>query len=240
MPGRDASRRESRSGTPVRGGRPPSPEKIFGLPRLVVAVGSGLVFALLLVGLLTLLSSRPDDEANAIRLPDQGRRHLAAGESFELYNSVPPTSGPHPVAGAPPGVYGAEEPAPFDTLPSAGAVLALLEQGGLALYYDPEALPSSDREALRAFVEALRPLRPLLLLMPLAGLANEAQPTVARAPIVVAAWRHLLPIAELDEEGRGALEEFVQPASAGGFYERFVLDSAARAATLTAAAEAGR
>src|SRR5207245_4945538 len=38
--------------------------------------------------------------------PDPGgRRHLAAGESYDNYNSNPPTSGPHTIGTAEPGVH---------------------------------------------------------------------------------------------------------------------------------------
>ena len=75
----------------------PRKRTIFGLPRMSFALLAGLLVAMIaLFGFQILF---PPSEVTEIRgiiaYPDQGRRHLADGETFNGYNSSPPTSGPH-------------------------------------------------------------------------------------------------------------------------------------------------
>ncbi|MEE9277735.1 MAG: DUF3105 domain-containing protein [Dehalococcoidia bacterium] len=228
-----AAEPEKRKGARGRERRAP-PGTILGMPRFVFVAGAGVVMAFLLITIVQDIVGTTDfdDIGDASLFPDQGRRHLVADETFDAYNSFPPTSGPQPALGAPPGIYGPDAAAPFDTIPDPVEFLPLLEQGGLVVYYDPEALVAAEVENLRAVVERLLTAQPDIALTPLEGLATN--PAGLQTPVVATAWRHLLPILSLDEDGLQALREFLAP-DPNGFFQRFVLDSGAPAATLSAA-----
>ena len=205
----------------------PRKRTIFGLPRMSFALLAGLLVAMIaLFGFQILFpASEVTEIRGIIAYPDQGRRHLAEGETFNGYNSSPPTSGPHhdelPVAG----VYGADESAPFDEIPQPEQMLPLLESGGVVVYYDPAHALAED---LLAWLRLLADNRPYLSAVPIDGLAARYD----GAPIVAAAWRTLLPVAapaadEEDDDGqpswRSQLEVFLSSGEAG-YYERYVLD----------------
>lgn len=76
---------------------------------------------------------------------NQGQEHLAAGQTYDLYNSDPPTSGPHAPAPVQWGVY--DTPIPAETL------VHNLEHGGsLILYNCPGGCPD-DVKQLEQFAE---------------------------------------------------------------------------------------
>lgn len=237
-----------RRGARGDGKRRARPQTVWGIPRTMFMIGIGLIFMTIVVFILPEIVSSSDDDdriefTKLRQFPDQGRRHLTAGATFDSYNSFPPTSGPQAEEGSPPGIYGPDEPAPFDVPPAPAEFLPLLELGGLVFYYDPGALPSSDAEELRAFVAAQLDLGRNVALAPIEQLAQRIKPAEASAPIIAAAWRHHLLIQALDEEGApipglddaGAeqLRAFAAP-DPDGYYERFILDPTAREAALRA------
>jgi len=76
---------------------------------------------------------------------NQGQEHLAAGQTYDLYNSDPPTSGPHAPAPVDWGIY--DTPIPAETL------VHNLEHGGsLILYNCPGGCPD-DVKQLEQFAE---------------------------------------------------------------------------------------
>lgn len=78
--------------------------------------------------------------------PDQGREHLAPGQTFDGYNSNPPTSGPHDPQPVPWGFY--DQPVPKEKL------VHNLEHGGLLLLFNcAEGCPELEQQ-LRLFAEA--------------------------------------------------------------------------------------
>ena len=211
-------------------------------------IGMGLIFMTIVVFILPEIvsSNGADDRIELTELrqfPDQGRRHLTEGATFDSYNSFPPTSGPQAEGGSPPGIYGLDEPAPFDVPPAPAEFLPLLELGGLVFYYDPGVLPSSDAEELRAFVADQLDLGRNVALAPIEQLTQRIEPAEASAPIIAAAWRHHLliqaldeegaPIPGLDDDGAEQLRAFAAP-DPDGYYERFILDPTAREAALRA------
>lgn len=205
----------------------PPKRTIFGLPRMSFALLAGLLVAL--IAMVVMQQVLPSPEVTEIRgivaYPDQGRRHLQEGETFGAYNSSPPTSGPHHDELPLVGVYGADEPAPFNAAPDPARMLPLLESGGVVVYYDP-AHELADE--LLSWLRLLAGNRPHLAAVPIEGLAAQYD----GAPIVAAAWRTLLPVAAptADEENddglpvwRAQLEVFLSSGEAG-YYERYVLD----------------
>lgn len=212
-----------------RGGSPPG--TILGMPRFLFIMGAGLAvfFVVILVSQQILGPVDLNDIGEVVRVPDQGRRHLTADEEFTAYNSLPATSGPQPAVGAAPGIYGPDEPEPFSTIPPPADFLPMLERGGMVIYYDPAVVTDRNLDALRARVERLLEGPRIMALVPLQGLADNALPLEARAPVVATAWRHLLAIRTLDEEGTIALAEFTA-ADPTGYYGRFILDDQAQPA----------
>ena len=215
----ERSSTERKRGARVQQGRE-RPNTILGLPRMIFFIMAGLVVVIIVTTIANQLVTPSDDIAGARRFPDQGRRHLAAGEDFALddYNSYPPTSGPQAAQSAAPGIYGPdEEDEAFREAPPFAELLPILEQGGIVIYYDPDRLSEIDVGALkRAFVEPARAAG--LTLLSLVAL-DDSLP----AAIVATAWRHALEIEVLDEAGQGLLGDFIAPAPTG-LYLRFVLD----------------
>ena len=205
----------------------PPKRTIFGLPRMSFALLAGLLVAL--IAMVVMQQVLPSPEVTEIRgivaYPDQGRRHLEEGETFGAYNSSPPTSGPHHDEIPPVGVYGADEPAPFDIAPDPVRMLPLLESGGVVVYYDPAHELAAE---LLSWLRLLAGNRPHLAAVPIDGLAAQYD----GAPIVAAAWKTLLPVdaPSADEDNddglpawRAQLEVFLSSGEAG-YYERYVLD----------------
>lgn len=198
---------------------------ILGLPRMIFFIMAGLVVVIIVTTIANQLVTPSDDIAGARRFPDQGRRHLAAGEDFALddYNTYPPTSGPQAEQGATPGIYGpGEEDEAFQQPPPFAELLPILERGGIVIYYDPGRVSDIDLGALkRSFVEPARAAGLTLLSLVALDLAPPDGSPIA--PIVATAWRHTLEIEVLDEAAQDLLRDFITPAPAG-LYLRFVLD----------------
>ena len=194
------------------------------MPRMLFAITLGLVVAVGGIFILNLVVDPVDDLeiADAVRHADQGRRHLEPGESFGDYNSFPPTSGPQSASAPEPGVYGADQPAPFNEVPEPSEFLPLLEQGGVVVYFDPSAASERDRETLQGLAFSRLERGHVIAIAPVEGLVDRA------AAVVATAWRHTLPLDQLTAEAREALELFLTDLTAGGFQGRFVLDAAGR------------
>ncbi len=204
----------SRLGDPVS---PPSrPATIFGLPRFIFLMSAGISVAVLVVIVIGQVVDVSDDIAGVTRFPDQGRQHLAEGELFTAYNSTPATSGPQEVLGVPAGNYGPDEEPPFDFQPTDAQLLPVLEAGGLAIHYDPDALDENQVEQLRDFADLARTATPNLVL--------TANPNL-ETPIAATAWTHLLSLDELGENFIDELARFVLDQE-DSFYRRFVLERA--------------
>ena len=209
-----------------RAGGPPAKRTIFGLPRMSFAILAGLLIAL--ISMFGLQLAFPSDDVTEIRgvvsFADQGRRHLADGESFDAYNSAPPTSGPHHAEAPRPGVYGADEPAPFNVIPSPDEMLPLLESGGVVVYYDPDHPVAKE---LLPWLKSLAGVRYNLSAVPVEGLTALHD----GSPIVAAAWHTLLPLPAPSEDDdkddlppyRTLMEVFLSSGEEG-YYERYVLD----------------
>ena len=135
--------------------------------------------------------SRPDYPYTVQTFDDQGTEHLEPGETYDLYNSDPPTTGPHAPAPAELGVH---------DLPVAKEVLPHnLEHGGVVLQYDCSAgeAPLDDagclnlRDELAAVTEANVADGKLVLMAPYSSMEH---------PIALTAWRTLDALDEFDEQ----------------------------------------
>lgn len=195
----------------------PPRRTIFGMPRLSVALLGGLLVAMIAVFALQMIF--PPEETLSVEgvqsFPDQGRRHLAEEDTFDAYNSYPPTSGPQPSEGAAADVYLPEPGAPDPV-----ELLPLLERGGVVVYYDPAVYTSAENPSgLLGAMQSLRQFRERLAVAPLEGIAD----TYEGATIVVAAWRTLLPVAAWNADGERQISAFLQNAP-DGYYDRYRLE----------------
>ena len=233
--GKGGGRTERRRGEKVQPGDRPKPNTILGMPRFIFFIMAALLVVIISTQVLGQVISPSDQIDGVLEFPDQGRRHLAAGESFDIdsYNSFPPTSGPQAAVGATPGIYSADaEDAAFRDTPAFASLLPILEQGGVVIYYDPARLGDDELAVLKAFVRVLRGdisdnqddnVRDLELITLVEF--DDSLP----AAIVATAWRHALEIDLLDDTSQDRIGEFVSPDPVG-LYERFVLETAAPAA----------
>ncbi len=185
---------------------------------MTVALLGGLMVAMIAVFAMQLIF--PPDEVSDVQgvqtFADQGRRHLQEGETFDAYNSSPPTSGPQlpesPVAD----VYLPDD----ELIPQPAEMLPLLERGGVVIYYDPEFYSDDeDPSDLLGAMQSLRQFRERLAVVPIEGLADQHD----GATIVAAAWRTLLAINQWDADGNEQLTAFMQN-SPDGYYDRYRLE----------------
>jgi hypothetical protein len=119
------------------------------------------------------------DEMNSI--------HVTRGETHELYNSNPPTSGPHygdSVAG--PGIKNEQLP---DEL-----VLHSMEHGAVVLWYRHD-LPESDVDKLKSVFSSASGKK---IMLPRENLDT---------PIALASWNYLLNLEVIDE---AKIKEFIE------------------------------
>ena len=165
-------------------------------PRLFVAAFAILAAAAVIVFLLSGgCDSRPDYPYPVQTFNDQGREHLPPGQTYDFYNSNPPTSGPHGPA-VEWGVH--DQPVPKEMLPHN------LEHGGVAILYDCAAgVPLDDARCrelvgqLAAVVNSNLSNRKLVLVVPYAGLEHR---------IALTAWRTLDTLNQFDE---GRVQAFI-------------------------------
>ena len=114
---------------------------------------------------------------------DQGQEHLAPGQTFDSYNSDPPTSGPHAPAPVDWGIY--DTPIPKETL------LHNLEHGGSLILYDcTGGCPDLVRQ-LTSSAESYMAGGRKVILAPYPGMSGT---------IALVAWRYLDTFDELDAE----------------------------------------
>lgn len=117
--------------------------------------------------------------------PDEGRDHLPPGESYDDYQTNPPTSGPHRIQPAPWGSY--------QDAPEQEALVHNLEHGGIVVHY--KDLSDEEIDALDRFVDSH-----------VNGVISAPNPDI-ESPIALAAWNH---IQECERMNTVAIEGFIQ------------------------------
>jgi hypothetical protein len=91
---------------------------------------------------------RPDYPYDVQTFEEQGREHLPVGQTYDFYNSAPPTTGPHAPAPAPWGVSDAALPKEVP--------VHNMEHGGIVIWYNCQAAsPPLDEAACRALRDQL-------------------------------------------------------------------------------------
>lgn len=159
-------------------------------PALILTAAG--VLAAIVIAVLVLTGggeSRPDYPFPFQTFEDQGRDHLAPGQTFDGYNSDPPTSGPHAPAPAPWGVSDAALPKEVP--------VHNLEHGGVVIWYDCAAgdQPLDDdacqqlRDQLAAITSSNADAGKLVLMTPYLGMDRR---------IALTAWRSLDSLDEFD------------------------------------------
>jgi hypothetical protein len=171
----------------------------------LLAIGGVLVVGVIILALVILFASGPNESAGT-QQPNDGGDHVAPGTTCrsaaapcgpDPYSSIPGTSGPHwdPSALANWGAY--------STPQNESQVIHNLEHGGIVIWYDPERVDTDGVNELTSYVNRQVSAgisgRFKFILSPWAGEGELP------APIAVTAWRQLL---ELDEVNTGALDNF--------------------------------
>jgi hypothetical protein len=149
---------------------------IIGVAVVVVIIGAGLVYA-----------SLSRDEVGQ-QFTDQGNRHLAESPASYIWNSRPPTSGPHAGNIASWGEHAETVPEWFQ--------VHNLEDGGVIIHYNcPEGCPETVA-ALRAIMDDYGTEQ--LLLHPYANMEST---------IALTAWTRVL---TLDAVDGGKIRAFIE------------------------------
>ena len=163
-----------------------------GLPNLWPVFGVAAALAAVIVVAVVVVTSgggdsRPGYPYSVQVFKDQGREHLSRGQTYDFYNSDPPTSGPHGPA-VDFGVH--DEPVAGESL------VHSMEHGGVVIAYDctaGEPLNDAECQALRdqlaAVVQSNISNRKLVLMAPYLDMERR---------IALTAWRTLDTLDELD------------------------------------------
>lgn len=151
------------------------------------------VLIIVVVGALAWFAKRdPIDgtvlEGRVQAFASEGAIHVPYGERVN-YRSNPPHSGAHYATPANPGFYRTQIP---DEV-----VVHNLEHGHIVLYYKPGALTGEDEEYVARLAKTYTATWAAFLAVPRAEMDH---------PLVLAAWRHLMPMETLD---RTLVEAFI-------------------------------
>jgi len=142
----------------------------------IVVLGGALAIA---VDLSQPEATPPPELADVETFPDMGVEHLAPGAPAPVYNSDPPTSGPHAQSPAPCGIYRQ----PVDDR----SQLHSMEHGAVVIQYDPD-LPEEQIELLEDINWS-----------PAAEVIVAPRPNNP-APVALTAWTKRLLLDEVDTD----------------------------------------
>lgn len=175
------------------GPRPPRPAPSLRRRLLTTAAWLALMALLSYFFWESFLYTPPEQDSSptlpGIFYPSQGNHHLQVGMAFTRYNSNPPTSGPHWLAGHP---YLLPSGAAIATPPQWGiyaeelpneTLVHSMEHGGVVIWYRPRGGCDASCEAdLRSLVKRYLARGHHLILVPSGSLDH---------PIAVTAWTRL-------------------------------------------------
>lgn len=108
------------------------------------------------------------------QFPDEGRNHVDPSTT-PVYNTDPPTSGPHYPTPTEPGFYTTEQ--------RPGHLVHALEHGNVVIYYDPARVTPADLDSLKALASNHKGDFDGIAVTP------RSDP---RYPIILTAWRAML------------------------------------------------
>ena len=120
------------------------------------------------------------------KMPDMGGEHVARGESHSVYNSNPPTSGPHWAGTAGPGIKTEIVP---DEL-----VLHSMEHGATVVWYK-EGLEQNEVDKIKEAFNSSSGKKIMLARKDL------------DVPVALTSWGYLLKLETIDE---GVIKEFIE------------------------------
>ena len=162
-------------------------------PRLLLIIAAMAAIAALAAWLLSSGGGggedRPDYPYDVQTFEDLGRDHLAPDQTYEMYNSEPPTTGPHSPAPAPWGVS--------DTTLAREVPVHNMEHGGVVIWYNcaagdlDEAACRELRDGLADITVAKGAEGKQVLMLPYADMD---------VLIALTAWSKLDTLDELDAE----------------------------------------
>jgi hypothetical protein len=160
-----------------------------------LVAGTAIFFALILALVVAVNLQRSQPVAGEETVQSLGNAHIAQDQVVNaIYNTTPPTSGPHYGALAEWGVY--REPIPYQVL------LHNLEDGGVVIYYQCPGGCDALVEQLTTIVDAYLGRNLRVVLAPnVPGWSNGVTGhTDMEAAIAVTAWNRILKMDEVNEE----------------------------------------
>lgn len=159
-------------------------------------LGGAAILLLLIAGVIYFNVRSAIPVAGEQKHNTQGNAHITSDQrNTFVYNSTPPTSGPHYGSLAQWGIH--REPVPYELL------LHNLEDGGVVIYYQcGDAGCDETRSALEAIVEPYDRADQHVVLAPNEPLWSDGVSSHSDmgAPIAVTAWSRLLTLDTVDEE----------------------------------------
>ena len=163
----------------------------YGLVALVVLAVLGVV-AFFVFRQTTSVPPEENDSTDlpGVFYPSQGNQHLPPGQTYDGYNSNPPTSGPHSQQWQPPGIY--REPIPKEVL------VHSMEHGMVLVLYNCPQGCEDLRGRLEEIVLEYGEDGKLVLLAPYPNMD---------ATIALVAWTRLDKFDEFDE---GRIRRFIE------------------------------
>ncbi len=149
-----------------------------GIPRWLIGAGLA-VLVTGAVAALVVAATQPAEVGQAVPV-DPRVDHIPVGETY-LYNTNPPTSGPHYAESAPAGFY--EQPV------ADGYLVHSLEHGYVIIWYSCDGLTEQACAQLKSDVRSLSENSPKVIGMPRSGLET---------PVVLTSWGRIMPLEAFD------------------------------------------
>lgn len=153
-----------------------------------VLIGTMALVVLFFGVVLYMKVTAPQEPQISAEMSDEGRKHIKQGEAHEPYKSDFPTSGPHYADDSSPTNWGIhEEEQPDEVL------IHNMEHGGIVVAYRPD-LPAEEIQKLTSLFsspysnDTFKPIKAIVI--------PRAK---NKDPIILGAWRHMLPLESYDE-----------------------------------------
>ena len=170
-------------------------------------IGGGVGLGIVVLVVLAVTASAPEELANVELFADMGGGHLGEGEAPPIYNSNPPTSGRHLASSTPCGIYVSEV--------ADSVQVHNLEHGTVVIQYRPD-LSGSNVELIQDLARS-KPSH--ILVAPRSDLSDA---------VVITSWRRLLRLETVDVDVINVYYgEFVRTGPEVGVACPFAIDESA-------------
>jgi hypothetical protein len=193
---------------------------------LFLAIAGAIVLAAAIVGIAMAVggggsgigASGVDGPCQRATFPPMGRQHVNQLSKGFVYNSFPPSSGPHyPPGPKAPAVWGI-----YDTAADEVALVHNLEHGGVVVQYGDKVPQATIAQIATWYGDS--PLGLLVAPLPPVDEVHAEPPANYQSKIFVTAWTHVMTCSAFDE---GAFDRFLDDyrGPQGDAPEKFPLES---------------